>query len=254
MNENGYVKTTKDDGLATIEFYHPVHNALPGDLLRELTNSIRAQSDQKDVRAILLKSYGDRTFCAGASFDELMSIEDYDTGKQFFMGFANVINAIRKCDKIVIGRIQGKAVGGGVGLCAAVDYAMATKYASVRLSELAVGIGPFVVGPAVERKIGTAAFTHMSLNPSEWKTAAWAKDNNLFAEVFDTTEQLDEYIKHFVQNIISYNPDAVSNIKKVSWQGTSHWDQLLEQRAEISGELILSDYAKSAIAKFKSKA
>jgi methylglutaconyl-CoA hydratase len=253
-NEKGHVKTSFKDGLSTITFFHPSHNSLPGYLLAELASTILSEGGKDEVRLILLKSAGDRTFCAGASFDELISIEDFNTGKKFFMGFANVINAIRTCGKIVIGRIQGKAVGGGVGLCSAVDYAIATKYASVRLSELAVGIGPFVVGPAVERKVGTAAFTHMSLNPSEWQTAAWAKQSHLFAEAFDSAEQMDDYIEDFTQRLLSYNPEALTAIKAVSWQGTEHWGELLEERAEISGRLILSEYAKGAINKFKQKA
>ena len=243
-NEKGHVKTDFKNGLSTITFFHPSHNSLPGYLLAELAETILSEGARDDVKLILLKSAGDRTFCAGASFDEL----------KFFMGFANVINAIRTCGKIVIGRIQGKAVGGGVGLCSAVDYAIATKYSSVRLSELAVGIGPFVVGPAVERKVGTSAFTHMSLNPSEWQTAAWAKQSHLFAEAFDSAEQMDAYIEDFTERLLSYNPEALAAIKAVSWQGTEHWNDLLEERAEISGRLILSEYAKGAINKFKQKA
>lgn len=250
----GHVKTEISSGLATIAFFHPSHNSLPGHLLAQLANQISQAGQDDDVKVILIKSEGDRTFCAGASFDELISIEDYDTGKKFFMGFANVINAIRTCGKVVVGRVQGKTVGGGVGLASAMDYTLATKYASVRLSELAVGIGPFVVGPAVKRKVGNAAFTHMSLNPSEWQTASWAKENHLFAESFDSTEQLDEYLDHFIQKLLSYNPAALNEIKRISWEGTEHWSQLLEERAEISGQLILSDYAKNAIAKFKAKA
>lgn len=252
--DQGHVKITKDNGLATITFFHPAHNSLPGHLLAQLAETILSAGKDDGVKIILMKSAGDRTFCAGASFDELISIEDYPTGKEFFMGFARVINALRACGKITIGRIQGKAVGGGVGLCSAVDYAMATKYASVRLSELAVGIGPFVVGPAVEKKVGRAHFSNMTLNPDEWCSADWAKDNGLFAEIFDSTEALDEGVSKFTTKLLSYNPEALKALKKVIWQGYEDWDNLLEQRAETSGQLILSPYAKNAIAKFKSKA
>jgi len=250
----GHVNKEISNGLATISFFHPSHNSLPGHLLARLADLISDAGLDDDVKVILVKSEGDRTFCAGASFDELISIEDYDTGKKFFMGFANVINAIRTCGKVVVGRVQGKTVGGGVGLASAMDYTLATKYASVRLSELAVGIGPFVVGPAVQRKVGNAAFTHMALNPSEWQTASWAKDNHLFAEAFESTEQLDEYIDHFIEKLLSYNPAALNEIKRISWEGTENWSNLLEDRAEVSGRLILSDYAKNAISKFKAKA
>ncbi len=255
MNQDqGFVQHQVENGLATITFYHPSHNSLPGNLLKELASLITKLGSDSAVKVILIKSAGERTFCAGASFDELISIEDFDIGKAFFMGFANVINALRTCGKITIARIQGKAVGGGVGLSAAVDYAIATKYASMRLSELAVGIGPFVVGPAVERKVGLSAFAKLTLSPDEWQTAAWAKQNNLYAEAFDSTEQMDEYISHFTDKLLSYNPDALSAIKSVSWEGCDHWDALLEQRAEVSGRLILSPYAKAAISKFKQKA
>lgn len=252
-SQQGYVSTDKVNGVATIEFYHPSHNSLPGNLLKQLASSITQAGLDPDVKVVVLKSAGDRTFCAGASFDELISIDNFETGKQFFMGFANVINAIRKCPNFIIGRVQGKAVGGGVGLASAVDYCMATKFASVKLSELAVGIGPFVVGPAVERKVGTSAFSQMAINATEWQTANWAKEKGLFNEVFDDATQMDAYIKHLTDKLIASNPAAMKALKEVFWKGTDEWDNLLEERAAISGELVLSTFTREAIQAFKSK-
>lgn len=253
-NDQGFVKShTDSDGITSISFYHPAHNSLPGRLLAELASAIRSAGNDKQCKVIILKSEGNRSFCAGASFDELIAIRDLDTGKAFFMGFANVINACRTCGKVILGRVQGKTVGGGVGLAAATDYCMATKYASVRLSELAVGIGPFVVGPAVERKIGLSAMSQMSLNPDEWQTAGWAKDKGLFTEVFEDTEQLDKYTGHFAKKLAGYNPEALAEIKKICWAGTDHWGELLEERAGISGRLVLSEFTRNAINAFKNK-
>lgn len=248
-----FVKCTIEQQIANITFFHPAHNSLPGNLLSELAEKIIDAGKNDKVKLILIKSEGEKTFCAGASFDELSSITDLETGKKFFSGFANVILAMRSCPKIIIGRIHGKAIGGGVGLASAMDYPMATKYASIRLSELAVGIGPFVIGPAVERKLGSSAFQMMSLSPDEWQSAEWAKGKGLFNEVFESSTQLDEYIKHFSQKLLEYNPEALSRLKKIFWEGTDHWPELLSKRAAISGELVLSDYCKQAIAKFKSK-
>ncbi len=240
-----------ENGLATITFYHPAHNSLPGILLKELAETISNAGTNKDVKLILLKSEGEKTFCAGASFDELSTIVDFETGKRFFLGFANVILAMKNCPKLILGRIHGKAIGGGVGLAAAMDYPLAIKYASIRLSELAVGIGPFVIGPVVERKMGTAAFQMLALNPNEWQTAEWAKQHGLFYEVFETIEQLDQYIKHFIQQLLQFNPEALLNLKKVFWENTNDWEQLLDERAAISGQLVLSEFSKMAIEKFK---
>ena len=251
--QEGHVIAEVIHRVSYIEFYHPAQNSMPGHLLKKLVATITEEGRNEASDIIVLKSFGDRTYCAGASFTELASIRDFDTGKAFFLGFANVINAIRLCPKIVIGRVQGKAVGGGVGLAAACDFTMATKFASVRLSELAVGIGPFVIGPAVERKIGLSAFSQMSLQAAEWQTAAWAKQKGLFMEVFETVEQLDDYLSHFINELLSRSPRALAGLKEVFWQGTEHWSQLLEQRAEASGKLILSDYAKNAIAEFLQK-
>jgi methylglutaconyl-CoA hydratase len=247
---NGYVISKIENSVATITFYHPAQNSLPGSLLSKLVEEINDCSTNDEVLLLILRSEGDRTFCAGASFNELSNIKDLDEGKKFFMGFAQVINAIRKSPKLVIGRVQGKAVGGGVGLAAACDYCMATKYASVRLSELAVGIGPFVIGPAVERKIGLSAFSQMALNAGEWQTAEWAKHKGLFTESFETIDQLDSYIDHFTKELITRNPEALKLLKQVFWQGTDHWDELLAQRANMSGQLILSEFSKRAIASF----
>ncbi len=248
-----FVEYKIEHGLATISFFHPAHNSLPGYQLNRLADCITELGLQEDVRLILLTSAGEKTFCAGASFDELMSIQDEATGKLFFGGFANVILAMRNCPKLIVCRVHGKAIGGGVGLASAADYTMANQYASIRLSELAVGIGPFVIGPAVERKMGTAAFQMMALNPEEWQTAQWAKQRGLYCEVFDSTSQLDEYLKYFCQKLLSYNPLALVSLKRVFWEGTQHWESLLLERAAISGSLVLSEHSKRAIEAFKSK-
>ncbi len=254
ITQQGYVRTDlTTDGVAHIIFYHPNHNSLPGKLLGELVAAFEAAGGNPAAKVVVLRSAEHKTFCAGASFDELADIQDFDTSLKFFSGFGNIINAMRTCPKIVIGRIHGKAVGGGVGLAAATDFCMASQWASVRLSELAVGFGPFVIGPAVERKVGPAAFAQMTLNPSEWFTAEWAKSKNLFQEVFDTAEQLDAYITHFTRNLCSYSPEALAELKKTFWQGTEHWNSLLAERAAISGRLALSEFTKNAIAAFKTR-
>ena len=248
-----YVNSQNVDGLLTIEFFHPSHNSLPGDLLKKIANTIHDAGSDDSVKLILLKSGGARTFCAGASFDELVAIEDEIVGKTFFMGFANVINSIRTCPKIVVGRVQGKAVGGGVGLASAVDYCVATKFSAIRLSELAVGIGPFVIGPPVKRKVGLSAFSQMAISPNEWQTAEWAKDKGLFFKVFEDVEKMDHYINLFCAELLTMNPEAIMGLKKIFWKGTDHWDSLLEERAEMSGKLILSQFSKDTIRKFLAK-
>ncbi|MCB0553916.1 MAG: enoyl-CoA hydratase/isomerase family protein [Phaeodactylibacter sp.] len=250
----GSVSAEVSNGVATITFFHPAHNSLPGNLLGQLAAAITAAGKDESVKVVILQSQGERTFCAGASFDELLSIKDFDTGKRFFMGFANVINAMRECPKLIIGRVQGKAVGGGVGLCAATDYCIATKWASVKLSELAIGIGPFVVGPAVERKMGKSAMAHLAINASEWKTAQWAQEKGLFNEVFDSTEQMDAYVAHLANKLAVSNPEAMYQLKQVFWEGTENWPKLLEDRAAISGKLVLSEFTIQAIEQFKQKA
>ncbi|MBI5914131.1 MAG: enoyl-CoA hydratase/isomerase family protein [Bacteroidetes bacterium] len=251
--QEGTVTLATQNGVAIIEFSHPAQNSLPGRLLTQLVETIEQAGMDKDSQVIVLRSGGDRTFCAGASFDELASIRDFETGKKFFLGFANVINAMRRCPKLIIGRVQGKAVGGGVGLAAATDYCMATQWATVRLSELAVGIGPFVVGPACERKLGLSAFNQMAINATEWQTAYWAKEKGLFNEVFEKVEQMDDYLERFTQTLVNSSPEAMRELKHIFWQGTEHWDTLLDERAAISGRLVLSGFTREAIEAFRAK-
>ena len=246
---NQYVNLTVDNGVGTIEFFHPKSNSLPSDLLKQLTKSITMAGEREDILVIILKSGGNRTFCAGASFDELIAIKDIDTGKAFFSGFANIINAARKCSKFIIGRVQGKAVGGGVGLASASDYCFATKYASVKLSELAIGIGPFVVGPSIERKIGLSSFSQLTINATEWQTAQWAKEKGLFAEVYDSAEEMDAAIQILAEKLAASNLKSMQGLKKIMWEGTDHWDKLLKERAEISGERVLSEFTRKTIEK-----
>lgn len=252
INQGG-VESTIENGIATITFFHPLSNSLPGKVLQQLADTITEMGKNDNVKVIILKSAGEKAFCAGASFDELISINDLDTGKQFFSGFAKVINAARKCPKFIIGRVQGKAVGGGVGMASAVDFCFATKDASVKLSELAVGIGPFVVGPAVERKVGLSAMSQMAINASEWYSADWAKEKGLYAEVFESIEKMDTSIQELAQKLCNSNPEAMRMLKQVFWQGTEHWDTLLAERAAMSGTLVLSDFTKNFIQGFKKK-
>lgn len=247
------VESTIEKGIGTVTFFHPQGNSLPGEILRALAEEITALGKNSDVKIILLKSDGEKAFCAGASFDELVSIKTMDEGKKFFSGFASVINAMRKAPKFIIARIQGKAVGGGVGLASAADYCFALESASVKLSELAIGIGPFVIGPAVERKIGIAAFSQLSVNATEWQSARWAKEKGLFCEVFPSAEELDKAISGLTEKLSLSNPEAMAELKKIFWKGTENWDELLAERAEISGKLVLSEFTKRAIEKFKGK-
>lgn len=256
MNEikEGYVQSQTEHGITTIEFFHPQSNSLPGKLLDALAQEIHYAGTLPDKKVIVLKSAGEGAFCAGASFDELIAIKDEKEGVAFFSGFANVINAMRKCNKFIIGRIQGKCVGGGVGIASAVDYAIAVKDAEVKLSELALGIGPFVVGPAVERKIGTSAFSQLSMDATLWRNSDWAKQKGLFAEVHQSIHDMDESVDRLANSFAHSNPEAMAEMKKIFWHGTENWDSLLNERAKISGKLTLSSFTKDAIEIFKSKA
>ncbi|HKJ46607.1 MAG TPA: enoyl-CoA hydratase/isomerase family protein [Balneolales bacterium] len=253
MPENGEISVTIEKGIATITFYHPKGNSFPGKLLRELADQITSVGKNAIAKVIILQSRGDGAFCAGASFTELINIKNYDEGKKFFMGFALVINAMRKCPKLIIARVQGKAVGGGVGLASSADYALARDTAFVKLSELALGIGPFVVGPAVERKIGTSSFATLAIDAKNWRSAQWAKDKGLFTQIYASTEDLDSALQELAQSLADSSPDAMAELKRVLWEGTENWDDLLEKRAEISGRLVLSDYTRDFITKFKEK-
>jgi len=248
---NPYVNLNIENQVGTIEFFHPAHNSLPGELLKKLADTITNAGENDAIKIIVLKSGGDRTFCAGASFNELMSINDEKVGKIFFSGFANVINAMRKCPKFIIGRIQGKTVGGGVGLAAATDYCMATKFAAIKLSELNVGIGPFVVGPAIERKLGVSGMSQIAIDANSFYSAEWAKVKGLYTQVYESTEALDEAVKAFAENLCTYNEEAMRKMKQMFWKGTDDWDELLAERAKISGQLVLSDFTKETLKRFK---
>ncbi|MFD1292997.1 enoyl-CoA hydratase/isomerase family protein [Lutibacter holmesii] len=248
---NGSLYTHIQNNIATIEFFHPASNSFPSELLARLAEAFNTLSTNSEVHVIVLKSEKEKAFCAGASFDELVAISTLEQGKQFFLGFANVINAMRNCSKLIIGRVQGKAVGGGVGLAAACDYCLATEQASIKLSELTIGIGPFVIEPAVTRKIGVAAFSELAINATNWKTAYWAKEKGLFAEVFDSIKELDAEVEHLAIKLSTYNSEALKALKQTLWSGTEDWNVLLEKRAEISGNLVLSEATKTALQKFK---
>jgi methylglutaconyl-CoA hydratase len=250
---NGYVKVEKLHGIARIEFFTPHGNSLPGKMLEELAKEFHSAGLDPEVRVIVLQSGGDRSFCAGASFDELASIKTQEQGMKFFSGFAHLINAMRKCPQFVIARVQGKCVGGGVGVVAASDYAIATENAEIRLSELALGFGPFVVGAAIERKMGVSAFSQLAIDSLHWRNTDWARRRGLYAEVHSSIEGLDESLLRLARQLSRSNPQAMAEMKKMFWRGTEHWDQMLPERSMISGKLVLSEFASQAIRNFVEK-
>jgi len=253
QHSDGYVHSRIEDGIGKIEFYHPASNSLPSDILTDLAHTINDVGTDERAKVIVLSSGGQKAFCAGASFDELLAIRDEAAGKKFFNGFALVINAMRKCHKLIIVKVQGKAVGGGVGLIAAADYTIALDSASVKLSELAIGIGPFVVGPAVERKIGCSAFSQLAIDATEWRSADWARKHGLYSEVHADMAAVDEAVGRLAGKLAHSSPEAMAQLKKIFWEGTESWDDLLSKRAVISGRLVLSEFTSSAIHSFKKK-
>ena len=248
---SGTIHTHIDHYIATITFSHPQSNSFPSELLQKLVDTFNRLSTDDSVKVIILQSEGEKAFCAGASFDELLAVNDAASGKIFFSGFANLINAMRKCSKLIIGRIHGKSVGGGVGIAAACDYCFATEASDIKLSELSIGIGPFVIAPALQRKMGVSALSELSLEAKSWKTAYWAEKKGLFNTVFENTRDLDNGIDILTQQLSQYNPEALLEMKQMFWEGTEHWDDLLIQRAEISGKLALSDFTKEALSKLR---
>ncbi|MCW2118354.1 enoyl-CoA hydratase/isomerase family protein [Flavobacterium sp. 7A] len=251
QDPQGTLTTIIDHNIATVTFGHPASNSFPRSLLDALTQELQNLSEDSNVSVILLQSTGSKAFCAGASFDELLAVENEEQGFHFFSGFANLLNAMRSCSKIIVGRVQGKAVGGGVGIIAACDYVFATENSAVKLSEIAIGIGPFVIEPAVSRKIGKTAMTEMTLAPDQWKTAQWAQQKGLYAEVLNDIDKLDDAVVLFSKKLASYHPEALYEMKKVIWEGTENWETLLYERAKITGKLVLSDFTRAALNQFK---
>ena len=249
---SGSVTTAIADGVATVSFHHPKGNSLPGAQLRRLADAITVLAENGEARVVVLRSEGTGPFCAGASFAELQEISasgDAAAGREFFMGFARVIVAMTTCPQMIVARVHGKAVGGGVGIVAASDYAIATSQSAVRLSELAVGIGPFVVGPAIERKVGLGAFAAMATD-ADWRSAEWAEQHGLYAQVRASIAELDGAVAAIADRLARSNPEAMRKMKAVFWEGTDHWGRLLAERAEMSGTLVLSEFTRSAIAAF----
>ncbi len=251
MKQPGEILTSIQNKVGTITFSHPASNSFPSNLLEQLIRNLKQMDVNDAVQVIVLKSAGERAFCAGASFDELMAVSTLQEGENFFMGFANLINTMRNCSKIIIGRVQGKAVGGGVGIIAACDYVFASEHASVKLSELSIGIGPFVIEPAVERKMGVSALSELTLDATHWQTAYWAQKKGLYNKVFDSVRDMDQAVVDLSQKLASYNPEALVEMKKIFWKNTDNWNDLLAERAKISGKLVLSEFTKNALEKFK---
>ncbi len=245
-----FVKLEVANGVGIITFFHPSSNAMPGALLKQLADTIKQAGADENIKVIVLQSEG-KTFCAGASFQELMALQDFEPAVQFFMGFANVINTMREIPKFIIAKVQGKAVGGGVGLIAAADYAMATDAAAIKLSELSIGIGPYVIAPAVKRKIGVAAFSELSINATAWHTAFWAREKGLFGKVFENVDRMNDETEILAGKLSKYDVNATKLLKQEIWRGTEHWPELLQEQARKTARLVLQDFTKDYLQKYK---
>jgi methylglutaconyl-CoA hydratase len=252
MKTAGSVTVEIHDSIAFVRFEHPKSNSLPGALLRTMADDITKLGQMTSVKTIVLRSSGDGAFCAGASFDELKEIRNAEDGKEFFSGFAKVMLAMTRAPQFVLTRVHGKVTGGGVGLIAASDYSVAVKGASLKLSELAVGIGPFVIGPVVERRLGTGAFTDMAID-ADWREASWAARHGLYSHVYEDVESMDTALAKLVNFLAAANPEAIRQMKKTFWADTAHWEELLEKRAAISGALAMSIHTRAAIEKFQAR-
>jgi methylglutaconyl-CoA hydratase len=246
----GFVKSERHGSVLTIEFYHPQSNSLPSSMLYQLATHFHEAGLDDEIRVVILRSAGDRAFSSGASFAELSKINSSREGEDFFNGFAHAINSMRKCNKFIVARVQGKCVGGAVGIVAASDYAIALAGSEIKLSELEIGIGPFVVGPAVERKMGLSAFSQLAIDAGSWRTADWAKTRGLYSEVHANISDLDESLQRLVNRLSHSSTQAIREIKKMLWHDTAHWDQLLAERAKISGSLVITPIAQKAISTF----
>ena len=251
--KEGSLYTRLNGGLAILEFGHPTSNSLNSELLSRLCKEIESLGANTEIALILIQSEGDRAFCAGASFDELLEISTPEQSTAFFNGFARLINSMRTCPIPIIGKVYGKAVGGGVGLIASCDYVMASDKASLRLSEIGLGIAPLVIAPAVERKAGVSGLAELALAPSEWKSAYWARERGLFSKVFESRSDLDKETEYFAADLASHSRDALMLMKRALWEGTEHWDDLLTSRAAMTGKLALSQTTQQTISAFKKK-
>ncbi len=246
----GEVLLNIEDGIGTIEFHHPKGNSLPSNLLKQLSEAIQRAGDDHSIKVIRLKSRGN-TFCAGASFDELLAINSEEQAHKFFSGFGSLIESIKTCPKFVVAEVQGKAVGGGVGIIAACDYAIASENASIKLSELSIGFGPFVIAPAVIRKIGLSAFSTLTIDSTTWKTAAWGNEKGLFNEIVQDLNKLNSRTTKLCESLSNHSLEAMRQIKSTLWEGYEELNDIHKKRATLSGTLSQSELTQSILSGFK---
>lgn len=243
---DGNVQLEKNKKIGRIKFFHPKGNSLPSNLLDELVQAFEKSEKDPDIRVIVLESKGN-SFCAGASLKELKKLKNIDETTSFFMGFADLLNTIRKMSKFVLAKVHGKVVGGGVGLVAVCDYAFATNAALIKLSELSIGLGPYVIEPAVSRKIGTTAFTQLSLDSAEWKSAQWGLENGLYAKCVTDKKALDQTVINNAERLSNYDQQSLRHLRKLHWKDTNNWESLLPKNAKITAKLALSDFTQNKI-------
>lgn len=246
------VHTQIENSIAKIQFYNPASNACDPSMLAQMVHAFNTLSANSQVKVILLSSKGNKAFCAGASITHLSELKDMKAATDFFSGFGRLILSMKNCNKIIVTSVQGKAVGGGVGIIAASDYVIATENSGLRLSELMIGIGPLVIAPAVIRKVGVAHFSQLSLKPSTWKDAKWGAAHGLFNELVTDGDSLENVTVDYCNSLASYSAQALSALKSVLWQGTEHWEELLYENAAKTATLSLSEDAQESFKKFNS--
>lgn len=248
----GTVQASVADGVGTVEFSHPKGNSLPAKLLDDLAGAITKLGNDAAARVIVLRSAGTGAFCAGASFDEFVTLADAEAGKRFFSGFSRVVLAMVRAPKFVLTRVHGRAAGGALGVIAASDYSIALRTASVKLSELQVGIGPFVVGVVIERKLGLAPFQSLAVH-ADWHDADWCERHGLYSALVDDEAALDVAVEAHAKRLASSNPDAMAEMKRIFWHDIGDWEERMNERAAMSGRMVFSNFTHAALTKFRAR-
>ncbi len=202
--------------VATVTLNRPdSHNAFNPEMIGAITAAFRSLGDNPVVRVIVLTGRG-RSFCAGADVGYMRETADYTFEENVADGQAifDLMQAVDSCPKAVVGRINGAAIGGGAGLTACCDIAIAVERAKFAFSEVRLGIVPAIISPFVVAKIGAANSREMFLTGERF-LAPKALEIGLVQQVAADEAALDSAVQERVEQLLMAAPGAQADAKKL---------------------------------------
>jgi len=243
-----------EDNIARVTFNRPdVHNAFNDKMINELSRVFDEIEKKRGIRVVIITGKG-KSFCAGADLNWMRRVKDYsyEDNLKESLDLAEMLYKIYSSAKPTIARVNGAAIGGGTGLVAVCDIAVAATKAKFSFSEAKLGLIPACISPYVMKKCGEGKCREFFLT-GERLTAEKAYNAGLVNLVVDL-EQIDDVVNDLVDKLVTSGPDAIRSCKELLRRVSEmSLEQAKKYTAEVIAKLRISDEGQEGMNAFLEK-